>query len=344
MEKVYYDPNTGYTGIEPLKLKTGKKQNVVRNWLESQPAYTLHKSAKRHYARNRVLVSRIDEQWQMDLVDLSSLHKYNDKYKYLLMCIDLFSKYAWSEPIKSKNTSSVLQAFKNILSSTERKPEKLQTDAGTEFVNRTFQNFLNDNNIVFFTTASELKASVVERFNRTLKERMFRYFTKNNTYRYLDVLPKLMNGYNNSFHRTIGMEPSKVNQKNALYILDKAYKIHDTKEQHFKFEIGDKVRISKMKGTFEKGYLPNWTVETFIVHEKLSRKPPVYVLHDEMDEKLAGVFYEEEMQKVEILSDVYIVEKVLKTRKKAGKTEHFVKWKGYPEKFNSWVSRLIKII
>lgn len=344
MEKVYYDPSTGYTGIDPLRRKSNEKRSVVKNWLESQSTYTLHKPARRIYERNKVLVSRIDEQWQMDLVDLSSLQKYNNKYRYLLMCIDIFSKYAWSEPIKSKNSSSVLQAFKNILNSTDRKPEKLQTDAGTEFVNQSFQRFLKENNILFFTTASELKASVVERFNRTIKERMFRYFTKNNTYRYLDILPDLLNGYNNTIHRTIGIEPAKVNSKTSLQILERAYKIHDFKVSSFKFDIGDKVRISKMKGKFEKGYLPNWSEETFVVQGKLGRKPPVYILYDEMGEKLEGVFYETELQKVQTLSDVHTVDKVLKTRKKSGKTEYFVKWKGYPDKFNSWVSRIIKII
>ena len=100
MEKIYYDPKTGYTGIEPLvKQAKGRRKNVI-DWLEIQPTYTLHKPARKKYPRNRVIVSRIDEQWAIDLVDLQSLSKYNDGYKYLLNCIDIFSKYAWSVATK----------------------------------------------------------------------------------------------------------------------------------------------------------------------------------------------------------------------------------------------------
>lgn len=109
----------------------------------------------------------------------------------------------------------------------------------------------------------------------------------------------------------------------------------------YKFNVGDKVRVSKVKKLFEKGYEPNWSEETYVVMQRVNRKPVVYRLKDQLGEKLDGVFYEQELQKVNVVDDVYIVEKVLKTRKVKGKMEYFVKWRGYPEKFNSWVTELI---
>ena len=130
--------------------------------------------------RNRVIVTGIDDQWQADLVDVSSLARFNKGYKLLLTCIDVFSKFAWVVPLKNKTGESLLNDFQSILD-LGRSAEKLQTDKGTEFLNHNFQSFLKENNIHFFTTNSELKASVVERFNHTLKTRMWNYFmAKNN--------------------------------------------------------------------------------------------------------------------------------------------------------------------
>jgi hypothetical protein len=111
----------------------------------------------------------------------------------------------------------------------------------------------------------------------------------------------------------------------------------------FKFEVGDKVRISRIKGIFEKGYVPNWSEEIFVVHDKKARQPPVYEVKDQLGEVLEGVFYEQELQYVDIVDDVYVVEKIVSTRKKKGETRYLVKWRGYPDKFNSWVTDIIKL-
>lgn len=347
LENLYYNPETGYASVNELydrasKLDRNIKLANVKKWLSQQPTYTLHKYAKKRFERNKVLVSGIDEQWQMDLVDLQSLSKQNNGYKFLLTCIDVFSKFAWAIPIKNKTSGSIIEAFDKILLS-KRTPQKIQTDAGTEFLNKDFQSLLKKHGIIFFTTNSEMKASVVERFNRTLKERMWRYFTQHNTFRYLDVLTDFMQGYNTSKHRTIGVAPAAVNILNEKRILNYAFKVPSTEGMKIKFQIGDKVRISKTKGIFEKGYLPKWSDEVFVIAECKMRKPPVYVIKDQMGEIIDGIFYEPELQKIEKIDDVYVVEKIIKSRKRSGKTEHFVKWKGYPTKFNSWVTNLIKI-
>lgn len=346
LSRIYYNTKLGYKSVDEL-YKAAKVHDpkiwkgLVKKWLETQPTYTVHKPARRKYLRNTVLVSTIDEQWQADLVDLQALKKNNDGFSYLLTCIDIFSKYAWAIPLKTKNSKNIIDAFQVIFDQ-GRKPYKLQTDAGTEFVNKHVQNFLKNHDIDFFTTKSEVKSSVVERFNRTLKERMWKVFTHKNTYTFLNFLPQLMINYNNSYHRTIHMKPSQVNEQNETEVRNAVYKIKPSTQ--FKFNIADKVRISKVKRHFEKGYTTNWSEEFFFVSNRFSRTPPVYSIKDQLGEKIEGIFYESELQKIEMgKSDLYIIEQILKTRKQNNKTDFFVKWRGYPEKFNSWVSEVTKV-
>ena len=308
--------------------------------MSQQDVYTLHKPARRHYKRSRVIVFGIDEQFQADLADVQNLSRYNKGYKYLLTCIDIFSKYAWVVPliiIKTKQGQELVNAFQTILAS-GRKPLKLQTDLGTEFLNRVFLKFLRENNIEFFTVKSGLKASVVERFNRTFKNKMYRYFTAKNTLAYIDVLPQLVKSYNSTYHRSITMKPTQVTIANQAKVWDTLYGSNVQKRVRFKFQVGGRVRISKVKRMFEKSYLPNYTEEMFTIYKRFARQVPVYKLKDDAGEILEGTFYEPEIQKIIKNDDVYRVEKILRKRKRKGVVEYLVKWKGYADKFHSWVS------
>ena len=148
----------------------------VKTWLQSKDTYTLPKPVQYNFPRNRVIVTEYDGQWQADLVDISSFTRFNKGYKFLLTCIDVFLKFAWVVSLKNKTGESLVNSFQSILD-LGRSLEKLQTDKGTEFLNCNFQSFLKERNIHFFTTNSELKASVVEHFNRTLKTHMWKFFT-----------------------------------------------------------------------------------------------------------------------------------------------------------------------
>ena len=289
------------------------------------------------------MVGGINHQWQADLVDMRSLSRVNANYNYLLTCIDILSKFAWAVPLKNKTGSALIDGFKTILNS-GRKPRTLQTDKGTEFLNGQFQSFLKKRNIKFFTTQNETKASVVERFNRTLKTKMYKYFTATNSRAYLKVLPKLLSAYNHAFHRSIKAAPTSVNNQNAETIWKNLYNTSPSvKATKFKFDVGDTVRISMTTRPFRKGYLPSWTTELFTISARIPRRPPVYKLKDYDGEELEGTFYEQELQRVVKSDDLYQVEKVLRKRKKWGKTEYFVKWVGYPDKFNSWVRSLRRL-
>jgi hypothetical protein len=312
----------------------------VNSWLKRNPTYTLHFPVARRYETRRVVVNGIDEQWQADLVDLQKLAKYNSRKKYLLVCIDVFSKYGWVEALKTKSGSELKEKFMKIFAE-GRIPKTIQTDRGGEFLNGLVQNLLKNNDVKFFTTFSERKASVVERFNRTLKSTMFKYFTQFETRKYVNVLPDLVSRYNSSYHRSIKMRPIDMNKENELtvwvYLYGERNEKKNLKKSNNELEVGDSVRISLERGTFHKSYLDGWSEEIFTVNHKLDGSPVVYKIKDDDDESLDGIFYKQELQKVTKPSS-YKIEKIIRKKKSVGGSWlYFVKWKGYPEKFNSFV-------
>jgi hypothetical protein len=188
------------------------------------------------------------------------------------------------------------------VNSSGRKPNFLQSDQGTEFLNSKFKEYLSEIDVGFYYVNSELKASVIERFNRTIKEKIYKYFTLKNTERYIDILDTLIQTYNNSYHRSIKTLPSKVNKENEKTIHQILYK-KDSRDKVFNFEVGQTVRITKYKHIFEKGYTPKWTDEIFKVKYQIPRDPVVYKIEDLNNEEIEGVFYEPVLQKVTLLKE-----------------------------------------
>ena len=174
-----------------------------------------------------------------------------------------------------------------------------------------------------------------------MKEKMWKYFSSNSTSVYINVLQDLVNQYNNTRHSSIKMTPSQASQKkNETQVWINLYPEHDEAiDIKPKFTIGDRVRINKKKKTFEKGYTPKWTEEVFTVTAVQHTSPVTYTISDYNGEEIKGTFYEPELQKTS--QDLYRIEKVIKK----GKAKSLVKWKGYPDAFNSWVdnSELIKL-
>jgi hypothetical protein len=195
-------------------------------------------------------------------------------------------------PIKTKTGKALVEAVRKIFAT--RKPINFQTDKGSEFVNKTFLKFLKEEGVHFFTTENEdVKASIVERFNRTLKEKMWRYFTKTNKLRYVDVIPRLIRNYNQSYHRSIRMAPEQVNVSNQEFVWNTLYA--DVPGRKKVFTEGDRVRLAQARQTFKKGYTPSWTEELFTVSRVNSTNPIIYVLKDDSGEELKGSFYKEEL-------------------------------------------------
>jgi hypothetical protein len=335
------------------KYLKSKYKNVkfkdVQEWLKSQDTYTLHRPRIKNFQRNRVYASGIDDNWQIDLCDMRALEKENKGVNYILTVIDVFSKFAFVRLLKNKKGPTVLEALKSILD--ERKPKRIQADEGNEFFNAQCKAYMDKHDINLYFINSELKASVVERFNRTLKEKIWKYFTLSNTQKYIDVLPQIVDTYNNTYHRSIKMTPNQVKKSNSQQVFINLYgfdKNLDSNINRLKanFKVGDAVRLSKYKSIFEKGYTRKWTNEIFIISKILYNEQIRYQVKDLNDETIMGNFYQNEIQKVYLNQidkkeykyneDSYEVE-ILKTRKVKNKIEYFVHWKNYPKSSDSWI-------
>lgn len=349
IHKIYYDVSNpaGFSSVNKLSetMKGKLSKEKTKQWLASQETYTLHKPIQRRFLRNKYVLSNFNELWQADLSDMRTYENDNDGNKYILCVIDVFSKYAFARAIKKKNAETIRKAFLSIFSEAQTSPRHLQSDKGTEFISKEVQLFLKSYNVNYYTTNNpDIKASVVERFQRTLKMRMWRYFTFNNTYRYVDILQDLINAYNHSVHRSIKMRPCDVNSNNIMTVWRNLYskgKNENINTNTFnpKFRVGDYVRISKYKHIFQKGYETNWSDEIFIITSVIERSPwVVYTLKDLQNEIITGTFYEKELQKVNYDSNSrFRVDKIVRTRYSGRRKELLVKWKGYPNKFNSWI-------
>ena len=301
-----------------------------------QLAEELHKPIARNFRKRRVISYGVDKIWDADLIEVQEYSKWNKGIKYLLTVIDVFSKYGWILALKDKKTEGVSLAFDHIFEKIKRKPEKLWTDKGSEFISKHFKEFLRKNNIKLYHTENEEKSSIVERWNKTMKNKMWKMFSANNNTVYWDKLDKLVDDYNNTVHSSIEMTPTEASKKeNEKQVFANLYgDVIYLKPQKPKFSIGDKVRISKYKRkVFVKGYTPNWTEEVFVVDKVMLTKPVTYHIVDLLGEKVEGSFYENELQKAK--QQTFRIEKVVRRDNK--KKKALVKWKGYSDKFNSWV-------
>ena len=178
-----------------------------------QLAEDLHKPITRNFRKRRVISKGIDKIWAADLVEMQKFSKWNKGMKYLLTVIDVFSKYGWIKPLKDKKTESVSTAFDETFKKSKRKPEMLWTDKGSEFISKHFKDFLKKNNIKLYHTENEDKSSIVERWNRTMKNRMWKMFSANNNTVYWDKLKDLFDDYNNTKNSSIKMTPIEASNK-----------------------------------------------------------------------------------------------------------------------------------
>jgi len=232
----------------------------------------------------------------------------------------VFTKRAWAIPLKTKSGRKVMSEFDRLLK--DQRFNMVQTDKGTELKNVHFQRLMTEYNVHHYTSENEdLKASFVERFNRTLKERMFRYFCTHQTRRYLNVLDDLIESYNNTCHRSIGMAPSQVSAENERTVRDRPYSTSagsaGKKKEDFSFRLGDTIRIVMKRLPFAKGYEEGrWSSELLVVSRQISTKPVTYELVNMDRESIKGAFYEPELQKVRKpdQDELFVVEKVFRMR------------------------------
>lgn len=177
-----------------------------------------------------------------------------------------------------------------------RKPKNWLVDKGGEFQNRDLYDYMRVKDIDFYSTQSpDTKAAIAVRVICTLKSKVYRYLTHENTWRYIEKLPAVVKSYNSSIHRSIGMAPEDVTKADIASIKQKLYPSRSNVKINFAFTVGDKVRLARLRAIFQKGHQAGWTEEIFTISECLPRIPPVYRVADAPCETVERVFYTQEL-------------------------------------------------
>ena len=294
----------------------------------------LNKPVINKFERKKIIVNHIDEIHSCDLVDMIKYSKVNRGYKYIFTNIDIFSKYAWSFPIKSKKISDVKPCFEKIFK--QRKPKYIWSDRESSFFSKEMLKIFEDHDIKIYYTYSNLKSVIIERFNRSLRELMMKKFVKSNNTVWYNILPELIETYKNRFHNTIKDKPININKTNEKHIKNTVYN-YDITNKKPKYKINDLVRISlRRRELFDKptGNI-KWSEELFKIHSIDKSNIITYKIKDLNNEIIKGIFYEKELQKTRNTSNEYIIEKILKTNE----NKIYVKWRRYSNNFNSWVNK-----
>ena len=290
-------------------------------------AEELHMPIIKNFERRKVCSSFKDNICDVDLADMQLISKHNKGIRYLLCVMDLFSRYAWVIPLKNKKGESIVEGFKKILYDCNRKPKKIWVDHGSEFYNNKFKSFLKENDIEMYSTYSEGKSVVAERFIMILKNKTNKHMITTGENVYFNDLDDIVKKYNSTGYSSIKMKPKDVTDDSFIEYSE------ETNEKDPKFKVGDNVRISKYKNIFAEGYTPNWSEEVFVVNKVQNTVPWTYLINDLNGEEIKGSFYEKELQKTN--QKEFRIEKVIK--KKGNKV--YVKWKGYNNSFNSWIDK-----
>ena len=256
---------------------TQKNIKIFINEIYSKPP-------KKNYITNKTDVYYIDDIWSLDILDLKDYGPENNRgYRYILVIIDNFSKYGWTVPLKNKNAITIKDSFENILISSKRKPNLIETDRGKEFYNNIFQDFLNKNNIKLYSRNTSLGAVFAERFNRTIRDLLKRPVFEKGDGNWIDVLQTITKQYNNRIHSSTMLTPIQASlKKNEGYVyknlLDKRKKIKP------KYEIGDLVRTADLKKTFSKSDTTNWSYKLYKIKEIINDTIPSYKI-DNLSER-----------------------------------------------------------
>ena len=352
LKRLYMDVNTAstalFTSVEPLYREAKKKMcNIKREDVEEflirQPSYTRHRRAVRRFKRLATIAPGLHTDWQCDLSDMQRLSKENKGYGFFLLCIDSLSRQIFVEPVKTKHATAIVKGFQAIFDRCGYKPWKLVSDAGKEFTARAVQDYLNEHGIKHYCmyTSPQFHAGMAERANRSVKERLYRYFTHANTRTWLAVIQPIVDAINNSPCSSLGgLRPMDVTFDNAGEVREAVKeKFIPKKSGSREYKVGDYVRIERYKHAFQKGYEPNFTSEVFCISElRRSPFPITYHLTDQNGETLKGWFYAQDLSLVKAVeSQTWAIERVLEKRKSRRGEECLVQWKGFSKEYNSWI-------
>lgn len=342
---------TGYFGQEPWSygsLKRVKDHNPdiddaqISNELSKNEIFSRFKQHRKSRYYSPIYVYKKRELFQSDVVFFTdeNMTKANDGFKYLFTTIDCFSKMAWVFPLKYNTCENVMNCFKKILKSCGQKPERLNSDRGSELICKKFETFLKNQKIHHYVAFSVRKCPIVERFNLTIQNLLYKMMAHDRSLKWTSYLDQAMNIYLNRKHSTIGMSPVEAEKrsnsaevrKNLLAYFHK----RGGKKIKPKFALNDTVRIWKKRHAFHRGYDENYSIEYFkIIKIKTNLPVPRYILQDSGGEVIVGSFFEDEIVKF-IPSDTFDIQVIGNRATRRGK-EFLVHYVGYPKKMDQWV-------
>lgn len=359
LESIYFGSNAGaLRGPQALYQRAkelGHSQITLKNcqdFLKGQATYTRFRPALKTYPRNTIVANSCGEILQVDIMDMQRVKEENDGYLYALVSYDTFSKYLSAVPMRNRKPESVLEALGNMLEALPFPIQAIYWDKVCicllfyyvyqtllqegAFVSRKMQAWLKEKSIHNYTTTSSVKAPSVERAIRTIRTALAKYWQLSHTFRWIDYLPVFVSRYNNRVHSTTKLRPLDLAVDPMLVV--------STNRNPSLFPkkalppVGSLVRLNVNRGVFEKESRGTWTTEVFrVVKHKVTTPIPMVYIEDLMGEPIKGGFYPEEVQQVE-WDGTREIDQVLKRRKRKGNVQLLVSYKGWPLKFNEWVS------
>jgi len=284
----------------------------------------LHKPVAPVKRFRAVRVNAIDDTWAIDLMEMSP----DDGYKYVLVCEDVFSRYIWIRPLKTKDMTATWNAMSSILAEAKTKPNKLWSDQGGEFYNAVWKKHLANLQIELYSTYSDWGVAPVESAIRTLKNWMMPLLEQQGSLAWMKLLPQVVDRYNTQHkHSALQMTPQQArNPAVQQELLQRMYVLPEPMTKPPKFAVGDWVRVARKKDVFEKGYDARWSYQPFQIVRVDIGDPVVYYLQEGNGEEVKGAFYENELQRTSV-RDAVLIQEVLKR----GKNNSLVRFRGFPK-------------
>ena len=353
LSSIYYNPESpaAFTSVDKVyryARKDGKyvlSRDKIRNWLLQQESYAVHRGTRKTFKRRRVIAPYKYYQFDCDTADMSYYTSHNNGYKYFVLLIDIFTRYVWTVALKTKTGKEMVKALNSVFSKGD-KPERLRTDKGTEYLNHHLQTYLREVGVKHFETQNEPKSSYAERAILSVKTRITKYMTHKQTHKWTDILEKVTQSYNHTYHRSIKQTPASYTEKDEAYQWKLQYETLTREPSRkkgrvfhprYKFKVGQSVRISFLRKSFQKQHDERWSREIYRIAERsIKAGIPEYTLLDYGGEIIKGKFYQSQLLKASP-QERYLVESILKRRKRGKKKEVLVKWKGWSSRYNSWL-------
>lgn len=345
LDKLYKTPkNPASLGGLNRLLRAAQDYDIskkeVISYLKNQDGYSLHKDRRVNYKTSKTYSFTKNNIWMVDLSSLVHIAEENDNVKYLLFCIDVYSRYLWVKPLKTKYSAEVADKFIEIFNDGHI-PAYICADEGSEFKGNTLQLFKTFN-IGFYNVYGKAKASLVERVQRTIKSRIFRYLTIKNSKRYIDELNNIVESYNITPHSSTKLTPKQKYLYNTVY----EYPLFEKCQSKPKFKVGEHVRVSRILKEIQKSFEGTFSYQIFVIDKIVCRSGlHVYRLKDLNNDTILGIFYEQELQSVNYDKNApFRIEKILHTKKIGNKTLFKVRFLGYGPQFDTYVeeAQLVK--